>query len=507
MLSEITFGIIGLAIFAYTLQWIISTFDDAREPQRVNSSIPLFGHLLGMLRDGPDYYSTASKATNADIFTLHVLGTKLYISKTHRLTTAIQKSSKTLSFKPFIKTASQKLGGAGDDTLKLFTDDFLDDFSHAMKSTLGPGPDLDAQNMRMGKRVLVDIDELTNGASTVVKLHQWTMHAVVQASSCGVFGEKHPYLDQKVEDAFWTWQSYVLQHFANLDFTRKGYAARETVFKAFKTYCRKLPLDVAPVIAERQRVLLEGGVSEDNAAQQQATFSVAAFANTTPTLYWTIHELYARPDLLAAVRKEVISTAVSGSHEKGFALDVSALKTKCPLTLSVFQETQRTRNIHANIRKVTEDTLLDGKYLLKKGHFLQMPGGPVHHERTTWGPTADTFDPYRFVPAPAVSGQGTKRSVPQSSFISWGAPPHLCPARQFATTEILIVVALLAVRVDIEPMKGEWVLQPPVQKADLVTLHNPKKDVEVRVRRREKWEGKWGLKMGESTTRVSLASG
>ncbi|PNS15642.1 hypothetical protein CAC42_4094 [Sphaceloma murrayae] len=507
MIAQVIFTLAGLAVFAHAIQWITSRFDDEREPPRVSPKIPIIGHLLGIVQHGANYYSMTSKRTDADIYTLDIFGTKLYVSNTHRLTSAIQKSSKTLSFKPFIRTAARKFGGATDEVVALYSDSILDDFTHVMKTALAPGPDLDAQNMRMGKRVLVDIDDLiTQGQTGETRLLKWTRHAVCQASSCGIFGEHHPFLDQKVEDAFWVWQSYLLPHTVSFgDFAGTGYAARQQVFDAMDTYCRQLPDDVAPVVSERARVLREAGVSEKEIAKQQTTFVIAAFANTAPTLYWTIYELFSRPEVLAEVRKEVLTEAVSGSSKEGFALDVSALKTRCPLLLGVFQETQRTRHIHANIREITEDTLLDGKYLLKKGHFLQMPGQPIHNEQSVWGANAGNFDPYRFM----TSTDSTKRErgVPPSSFVSWGAPPHLCPARQFATTESMIVLALLAVRLDLSPMQGRWEESPAVDTSDLVTMYNPKKDVALKVDAKEEWTGVWSLTMGESKTRVALASG
>lgn len=75
-----------------------------------------------------------------------------------------------------------------------------------MKLSLAPGPHLDAQNERMGKRALVDIDALLNSLAHgkgQIKLLEWARHAIVQASSCGVYGTDHPFLDVDVENAFW----------------------------------------------------------------------------------------------------------------------------------------------------------------------------------------------------------------------------------------------------------------------------------------------------------------
>lgn len=248
------------------------------------------------------------------------------------------------------------------------------------------------------------------------------------------------------------------------------------------------------------RVQREAGVSENDIAQMESGFPTAVFGNTSPTLFWTIWELFARNDVLDEVRKEVESQAVTGSAQDGFLLDVAALKQRCPILLSVYQETQRVRHVHANIRKVLADTMLDGKYLLKAGSYLQMPGAPIHADEKIWGASASQFDPYRF------ASKNENSNVPGSAFLPWGAPPHLCPARQFASTEIMIIVALLAVRADLRPVSGSW--EPPaLYKADMVTVLNPKHDVKMEVIARDQWKGNWSLRMSESTSRISLASG
>ncbi|KAF4331610.1 hypothetical protein FBEOM_14635 [Fusarium beomiforme] len=502
MLREVAYSVAGFVLLAYAAEWILSLFDDPREPKRLQSKIPLFGHLWGMMKYSSGYHGITSKQTNEEIYTVAIFNTKLYVAKTSRLIPLIQKTSKTLSFRPFIQTAAKHMGDAKPETFEIFGTEWVDSFSHAHKNGLATGPSLDEQNLRMGDRALIDIAQLlpkeADGVEKV-SLLEWAQYAVVQASACGIFGVEHPFLDPKVDAAFWKWQSYLPLHLVNLDITRKGYAAREVVFDAFRKYNKNIPSDVSLVYKERLRSMQEAGIDEDDICKQQATFGTAAFANTVPIMYWTIYELFSRTDLLEEVRKEVIAQAVSGDKATGFKLDVAALKTKCPLTLSVFQETQRLRHVHANIRKVTEDTLLDGKYLLKAGHYVMMPGQPVHTNTSTWGPSADKFDPYRFIK------DSSDRKA--SSFVAWGAPPHLCPARQFATTEILIVIALLAVRSDITPVEGTWAKNPALNTGDMSTIYTPKKSVQVEVRKRDDWDGEWSLKMGESKTRISLASG
>jgi hypothetical protein len=57
MLREVLLSIAGVVILAYGLEVLFSYLDDAREPRRVTPSRPIFGHILGFLRHGFDYYN------------------------------------------------------------------------------------------------------------------------------------------------------------------------------------------------------------------------------------------------------------------------------------------------------------------------------------------------------------------------------------------------------------------------------------------------------------------
>ncbi|KAH8892085.1 cytochrome P450 [Thozetella sp. PMI_491] len=511
---EIVYGLISFVLLAYAAEYLLTLRDDPREPRRLSSRIPLVGHVLGFIQSGPSYHSQLSNATTAEIYTLGIFNFKLYTSVSTQLLPAIQRQSKTLSFRPMIQHVARRWGDASGETNDVFGGPHLvTDFSHAMKQSLAPGPHLDEQNERMGDRALVDVDALLHASSLKqqggqVRLLEWARHAVTQASSCGVYGANHPFLDPEVETAFWKWHGHLSAHITGLDFDlrKSGYAARQKVFDAHIRYCRNIPQDASLLFKERWRVLVEAGISEMDCIKQQATLPIGMLSNTVPTFYWTIWELFSRPEILKTVRDELEAQAVV-KLEDGFALDLAALKSSCPLLLSVFQETQRVRHIHAAIRKVMKDTLLNGKYLLKAGNYLQMPGNSIHFNTGIWGPSASDFDPYRFVSSGKDAQVRSTAKTSGSSFMAWGAPPHLCPARQFAATEILILAALLAMRADLQPVSGSWEKNSALDFNDPVTVLNPKKDVPLQVRIREQWVGKWTLRMSQSSVRVPLASG
>jgi cytochrome P450 len=305
-----------------------------------------------------------------------------------------------------------------------------------------------------------------------------------------------------------TWNDGVPTLVAGLAiFARKTLKARIILIDTFNKYLKRGFRDAALVIKERIRVLSDYGAPRDDIARMQVAFGVALLSNTAPTAFWFLYNIFSQPPLLQALRAELDKHAVPspGTQDEkplDFEVDVVAIKTKCPLLLSVLEETQRHLTIHANIRMVLEDTTLDDYHLLK-GNYVQIPNAPIHHDTELWGSDAAEFNPYRFT---KIDGTKLAPSLPSYAYLAWGTAPHLCPARQFASTELLVMAAQLVLRVDIKPVGGRWV-RPKTSIGDLVTMLPPKKDIEVEVTAREGREGNWTFKMGESMSRVPLASG
>ncbi|KAH7371921.1 cytochrome P450 [Pyrenochaeta sp. MPI-SDFR-AT-0127] len=508
MLPYITYGFASL-ILAIAVDFLLAIRDDPREPPRLRPKVPLIGHLIGIFRYGLGRYcSRICQQTDAEIFTLGIFHVKIYVCNNRRLMQLIQRSSKTLSLRPVIQLGAKKYAGANEETYHLLSRKLGDDFGDAQTSALAPGPHLDKANLRMGEQLIVEMKkfvDIPHDMSKNIKLYKWIQDTIVQATSFGIYGVNHPFLDPEVKESFWTWQPYLAADMIGLSmFTAKGRAARAKVISAFHKYNNSSIEDAAYVVHERHRILREAGVSPDEIAKRDATFPIAMFANTTPTLYWAVRDLFSRPKILQEVRDEIEVRAVSVPRPGVFVLDVAALKSQCPLLLSMIEETQRTRHIHANTRAVLSDTLLDnGRYLLKAGKYLLIPGKPIHSNVSLWGSSASEFDPYRFIPK-----KGKEQEViPPSAFLAWGAPPHLCPGRQFASTEILIALALLAVRVNIQPAHGQWDMDPALNFGEHAAIEGPKIDVEVKVGVRDHWAGDWSLIASESLSRVSLASG
>jgi hypothetical protein len=139
MLREIVYTLLGLLLVLYGADFALGLGDDAREPPRLRARIPLIGHLLGLMRHGVSYFSETSAQVNnggggggeKEMYTLGILHYKLYVCNANRLMPLIQKSARTVSFKPFMQTAVRSHGGASDHAYEIFGDGaFLAKYSH-----------------------------------------------------------------------------------------------------------------------------------------------------------------------------------------------------------------------------------------------------------------------------------------------------------------------------------------------------------------------------------------
>lgn len=159
----------------------------------------------------------------------------------------------------------------------------------------------------------------------------------------------------------------------------------------------------------------------------------------------------------------------------------------------------RKHTIRSDTRKVLEDVVINDRYLLQKGATIQMSIRSLHEDTTIWGSNAHQTDFHRFV------RQGRRRHS-ALAFGSFGSASSICPGRQFATTQILAIAALMIMRYDIKPMAGLCEGLEQDQKS-FATVTKPLHDLEVAIKERHGWRGEWSFDLGEPGIKLDLASG
>ena len=389
-------------------------------------------------------------------------------------------------------------------------------------------------NRAMAENMPRALDGLnTKDGSSKINLWQWLQHAITLATTYAAYGPKNPFEDTDVENAFWLVRgiSYachtvaddevrtmsVADCISNLrDFkdgillllldivpsltARKAYRGRNLYVTAFEKYFRNRDHENASTVVKARDVFWhQYKLPSKEIARFEIAFCFGILANTVPATFWMLYHVFTRPDILSALQKELHRVLrTTNTHKSGIrqhSLDITKLKTECPLLLAAFRESLRLYASGSSTRMVLKDTLLNDQYLLKAGSIIQMPAAAVHADPAFWGPDTDDFNPNRFL---------SKVKQHPAAFQAWGGGLSLCPGRHFASTEILATAAMFVLRYEMDPVGGVWPLVE--SKGNLVSaITDPKRDVEVFVSTRKGFEGDlWAYEISGSTTVTAM---
>ncbi|KAL4907050.1 hypothetical protein BDW74DRAFT_190035 [Aspergillus multicolor] len=441
---------------------------DPREPPAVSGSIPLISHLIGFCSHGGEYFSILAKKHDHPIFSINLILTRIYIVTSPALLQSMQRNSQTLSLDPFITYTTPRHAGIHGESLELLREKrtggqgLNQTVMHAMRQTL-TGKSLHVMNQRMAALLTPFVDELLHSGGEVVDLYDWVIRAVIAASTDASYGPLNPYKDRRVVDAFRTLDSHLLLTY--LDFLpafirRKPTKARETLAAALLKYFRANGHTQGSELTRvRYETLVRGGLALPDIARHEAAMAIGLLSNTAPAAFWVTFNIFSRPELLRQIRDEVQRSALRFREDETHVIDLQSLKSACPLLLSTYQESLRGSSAFAT-RVATADTVLGGRYLVRGGCLVGAPSGAMGAHADVWGvglgssspspsPSADgddEFDPRRFIKTPGYNPRRT------GGLMTFGVSPILCPGRHFATAEILALVAMLVLRVDIEPV-------------------------------------------------------
>jgi cytochrome P450 len=121
----------------------------------------------------------------------------------------------------------------------------------------------------------------------------------------------------------------------------------------------------------------------------------------------------------------------------------------CPLLLATWFEVLRSHGGFSLGRYVHEDTMLAGKYLLKKGSYVLAPLRPHHSDRQIWGPTVDEFLPGRFLKEDRSLDELQRRKLRV-----YGVFGTLCPGRYLAVHMAMALTVRLLLAFDMTRVDG-----------------------------------------------------
>lgn len=505
----------GLVLFLLAAKSLRRRGDGPSEPPSAQSPIPVVGHIIGMIKHKIFYYQKMRDQINAPIFSIPILGSKIYIVTSPPLVSKLQKMTDSLSFGPIIAKFSKQISGCSEESCKIIdynVDGSLGDhgmvinFRNSIHSELAPGPSLDAMNRAMVQDVKRSADTLASKGTQRLNLGIWLRHELTMATTNAVFGPGNPYLNPEIEDAFWQFENglmtIILDILPNLT-ARGAIRARDTVSNAFFKYFDEGHHEKgSDLIKARYNYAREYKIPVRDIASFECGGSLAVLSNNFPTVYWMLIYIYSHPDVLSECRDEVSKITTTTKDANGqpiYSLDISSVKSSCPLTTSTLQEVLRHTSVGSAVRQVMKDTPIDG-YILKKGRTVITAANVLHSDASIWGDDWHQFNHRRFLRTP-----GKKMPNPVA-FRAFGGGSTLCPGRHFATTEVLAIATMFIARFDVKPV-GAWP-QPNPKSAKLWSqILEPDAEFEIEIEERKGVENTaWVFRLSDSDILFAMAA-
>ncbi|KAK3358215.1 cytochrome P450 [Lasiosphaeria hispida] len=216
---------------------------------------------------------------------------------------------------------------------------------------------------------------------------------------------------------------------------------------------------------ELVRWMTESGFALTTMAGGLANMTVfGGNANTIPVAAWCVMEVVKDPALLKVVREEVMTAYEIAPASGQKTINAQALLS-LPLLQSIYIEGLRL-HVSMNVtRQITGPVELGG-VTLEKGAILQAATEITHYDEEIWGaqghPASEFWAERHVKYVNDVGADGQTKRVRQfamagkpNDFFPYGGGVSICPGRFFAKQEIMLTIAMLVSRFDIEFV--EWV--------------------------------------------------
>ncbi|KAK9415717.1 hypothetical protein SUNI508_10195 [Seiridium unicorne] len=485
------FVLLGVVLGTYGfLRALIWVTQDPEEPEVLVEGIPFISPIINMMTEKQNMFTRIWQEYHRPVYTLRLPGKRFYVLNSLSLYQIIQQNGHIISWDPVKSHIADKVmersaSNVGRSVVKDFDNPAEGGTVWGLRKTIYPlifpgRPELDELNRSAFHTMAVGVEDLAAKGRTTLGLYARLSHQLFVASLGAVYGPTNPLIKPENESAWGVFERGILILMA--DFlpqitARKVLRTREMLVKELEEYLRRGGQQEAASFA--QAILnhfTEHGLSMPDLARGELGNIAGIATSTMRSVFWLLYHVVSDPKLLALCRSEVVQLARNDSKPE--EIDLAHVFTDCPVLLATWYETQRVHADPTFSRVVMQDFLLDGRYLLKKGSSVLIPAGVIHQDSAIWGPTSLAFHLERFL----VDGRMKQRS---GAVLIFGAGASMCPGRHFVSVEVLQLVAMLIMRLDIQPANGgEWTM-PGKHLMLNVAFPTPSPEVEVEVKPRE----------------------
>ena len=175
------------------------------------------------------------------------------------------------------------------------------------------------------------------------------------------------------------------------------------------------------------------GLPDQNIRYQTLTFLFAGHITTSSLLSWAIYFLLRNPTVSDRARDEADRVLGRDRQRQPTYKDVAGLG----YVTQVLKETLRLVPVAPSFARFPrEDTLLGGRFAVKKGEHLRVLTPMLHRDPSVWGTDFDAFNPDRFT-------REAEQARPANAYKPFGTGQRSCIGRQFALQEATLALGMI----------------------------------------------------------------
>jgi len=180
----------------------------------------------------------------------------------------------------------------------------------------------------------------------------------------------------------------------------------------------------------------EKGLTDENIRYQIITFLIAGHETTSGLLAFTINHLLKHPAVMTRARAEVDRVLGHDLSKSPTLREVSGLS----YIRQILNESLRLHPTAPAMQLTPyEDTVLGGRYAVKKRLPILALTTALHRDAKVWGENAHLFNPENFTPA-------KEKERPPHSFKPFGNGQRACIGSQFAMQESTLIIGMMLQR-------------------------------------------------------------
>lgn len=223
MASTIVNCLAALLLTYAFLQTLLRFTQNVQEPPPVDTSLPFVSPIIRMAMTGVKYwkinrldicdqrFSSLKVANQLDasrlpIYTIRLPATRFYVVNSRSLISALDRSSRTVSFSPILSRVASNLIAASKSGVEILSQDeedgFIAKFHDFNQAQLSPGPSLDVLKRKIWEVTTALCSQDNIGSKEIVHMYTWISDAMVIIVTEAMYGQENPFRAPAIQSSW-----------------------------------------------------------------------------------------------------------------------------------------------------------------------------------------------------------------------------------------------------------------------------------------------------------------